>query len=170
MRTKIFKARTHPNRGLAGGFSLIELMVAVTLGLVLILALASLLAQQSRSRAELDKSAAQVENGRYALSILQSDIQLAGFYGQFADSIASAGIAAERLRNGQHDQHQRVARPAPAGLQRRGIHDAGDPSGCLSADNHVDGTDILVIRRLGTGVASTFDAKRVYVQTTPAVG
>jgi type IV pilus assembly protein PilW len=39
---------------------------------------------------------------------------------------------------------------------------------CLSADDHVDGTDILVMRRLHTNIASTLDAERVYVQTTPA--
>jgi len=40
-------------------------------------------------------------------------------------------------------------------------------TGCLADANHVPGTDILVIRRLGTNVATSFDAKRVYVQTTP---
>jgi type IV pilus assembly protein PilW len=40
-------------------------------------------------------------------------------------------------------------------------------STCLVEANHLDGTDILVLRRLGTSVASSFDAKRIYVQTTP---
>jgi type IV pilus assembly protein PilW len=150
----------------AAGFSLIELMVAVTLGLLLILALASLLAQQNRARSELDKSAAQVENGRYALGILQSDIQLAGFYGQFSDDVPAPGALPDPCEtNDVAEIEDSLALPLQG---YDNVTTVPSPlSACLAEDNHLDGTDILVVRRLGTVVAGSFDAKRIYVQTTP---
>jgi len=162
--TAMFQGPTRS--GSAAGFSLIELMVAVTLGLLLILALASLLAQQNKARSELDKSAAQVENGRYALSILQSDIQLAGFYGQFAAPMTAPGSLPDPCeKTNMADVNASLALPLQ-GYDNAGV--VPSPlSGCLADANHVAGTDILVVRRLGTNVAASFDAKRVYVQTTP---
>jgi type IV pilus assembly protein PilW len=176
MSTTILDARTIANHDSADGFSLIELMVAVTLGLVLILALASLLAQQSRSRAELDKSAAQVENGRYALSILQSDIQLGGFYGQFAGSIAVPGSLPNACETANVSNIN-----ASLALPLQGYSNVVGSSmpselGCLAAANLVDGTDVLVIRRLQASdtlstiaqAATGTNAKRIYVQTNPS--
>lgn len=161
-----FQAR--PRQGLAAGFSLIELMVAVTLGLLLILAMASLLAQQGKSRTELDKSAAQIENGRYALALLQSDIQLAGFYGQNVGATAVPTVLPNACETATMSDID-----ASTALPLQGYNDVGSTmpstlSGCLDAANHVDGTDILVMRRLHTSVAATLDAQRVYMQTTPA--
>jgi type IV pilus assembly protein PilW len=63
------------------GFSLVELMVAVVLGLFLVIGLISLIVSNTRTRAELDKSSQQIENGRFALQLLSEDIQHAGFTG-----------------------------------------------------------------------------------------
>lgn len=65
-----------------GGFTLVELMVAITLSLFLMIGLISLIVSTVTSRSELDKSTRQIENGRYALQLLTDDIQLAGFIGQ----------------------------------------------------------------------------------------
>src|SRR5512140_3027583 len=67
------------------GMTLIEWMVSITIGLILLAGLAALIAQQSRTQAELDKSSRQIENGRYAMQLMQDDIQLAGYYGEYAD-------------------------------------------------------------------------------------
>lgn len=167
MNSPTVKFQAPSRYGLAAGFSLIELMVAVTLGLLLILAMASLLAQQNKARSELDKSAAQIENGRYALNLLQSDIQLAGFYGQDTGAIAVPTVlpnACETASMANID--------ASLALPLQGYSNVSTMpstlSGCLADADHVDGTDILVMRRLHTNVASTLDAKRVYVQTTPS--
>jgi type IV pilus assembly protein PilW len=167
MNSPTVKFQAKSGHGLAAGFSLIELMVAVTLGLLLILAMASLLAQQNKARSELDKSAAQIENGRYALNLLQSDIQLAGFYGQNIGAIAVPTVLPNACETANMSDID-----ASLALPLQGYSKVGStmPStlSCLSADDHVDGTDILVVRRLQTNVASTLDAERVYVQTTPA--
>ncbi len=76
----------------ARGFTLVELMVAVTLGLFLLIGLVSLLVSTVNSRSELDKTTRQIDNGRYALQVLSENIQLAGYVGATA-STAFAAIA-----------------------------------------------------------------------------
>lgn len=82
-----------PRRGPVGrGFTLVELMVAVTLGLFLMIGLISLLVSTVNSRNELDKTTRQIDNGRYALQVLSENIQLAGFVGG-TSSTAFANVA-----------------------------------------------------------------------------
>lgn len=62
------------------GFSLVELMVASTIGLLISAALTGIFVANSRSRTEIDQSHRQIENGRYALELLTEELRLAGFY------------------------------------------------------------------------------------------
>lgn len=81
---------TPAGSSLAGGFSLIELMVAITLGLFLVIGLISLIVSNSVARTEFDKSSRQIENGRYALSLLTEDIEHAGFTGATASRTSAS--------------------------------------------------------------------------------
>ncbi|MFJ1257021.1 PilW family protein [Cupriavidus sp. CuC1] len=80
---------TPPNRRRQAGLSLVELMIAITIYLFLMAGMATLITQQSSARADLDKSARQVESGRYAFTLLQDDIQHAGYYGQYGAVFAA---------------------------------------------------------------------------------
>lgn len=64
------------------GLSLVELMIAMTLGLIVLAALASVFANTSASRAELERTSRQIENGRFAMELLSEDVRHAGFYGE----------------------------------------------------------------------------------------
>lgn len=76
------------------GFSLVELLVAIAIGIVLITGLASVFANSSQTGSEIDKSIRQIENGRYALQALSEDINLAGYYGEvFGDGVTSVDAA-----------------------------------------------------------------------------
>lgn len=66
------------------GISLVELMIAMTLGLLVIGAMTSVFINNSQSRRELDKAAQQLENGRYAVQILRDEISMAGYYDAIA--------------------------------------------------------------------------------------
>lgn len=66
------------------GFSLVELMVAIALGLLVVTGLVYVFANSSRSYGELQKSAQQIENGRYAMNVISDDLRHAGYYGDFA--------------------------------------------------------------------------------------
>jgi type IV pilus assembly protein PilW len=64
------------------GLSLVELMIAIAIGLVIMAALTTLFAHSSRTREELERNSRQIENGRFALELVSSDLRLAGFYGE----------------------------------------------------------------------------------------
>lgn len=64
------------------GMSLIELMIAVAIGLALLAGLSSLYVSTSKARTEFNKTSEQVENGRFALQSITRDIEMAGFYGR----------------------------------------------------------------------------------------
>ncbi len=75
-----------PERGATceRGVSLVELMVAITIGMFVILAVTTVFTNTSRSHAELQRNATQIENGRYALEVLSEEIQMAGFWGPYS--------------------------------------------------------------------------------------
>jgi type IV pilus assembly protein PilW len=72
------------------GFSLIELMIASAIGLLLLSGLSMIFVNTSEANRELQKSAQQIENGRYAIEVISSDLRLAGFYGHLHDMISIA--------------------------------------------------------------------------------
>lgn len=83
MTTKRFPwfGRQRPRSG-QRGVSLVELMIGMTIGLALLAALSTLYVSTSSSRTEFDKTATQIENGRYALQMMVRDVEMAGFYGR----------------------------------------------------------------------------------------
>lgn len=151
------------------GLTLVELMISMAIGLFLVAGITTLIAQQSSTRAELDKSGRQIENGRYAMTLLQDDIQHAGFYGQYAGGFptlaampnpcdVTAATVDGALAMPLQGYDAPVAVPAPL-------------SACLPDANHIAGTDILVVRRLEADdtlpTLSGLSAGQIYVQTTP---
>lgn len=73
------------------GMSLIELMIAVAIGLALLAGLSSLYVSTSKARTEFNKTSEQVENGRFALQSITRDIEMAGFYGRASPTLATSG-------------------------------------------------------------------------------
>jgi type IV pilus assembly protein PilW len=67
----------------ARGLSIVELLVAITLVLLLALAVTTLLTNNDAARREIDSTAQQIENGRYAMELVRNDVRLAGYYGEF---------------------------------------------------------------------------------------
>lgn len=65
------------------GVSLIELMIAMTLGVVVLIALTTLYVQSSRSRNASEHITRQIESGRYALQVMAMDLENAGYYAEF---------------------------------------------------------------------------------------
>jgi type IV pilus assembly protein PilW len=63
------------------GFSIIELLVALTIGTVLIGGAVYVYSQSRRTSMVTDSVARLQENGRYVFSVIEPDLQLAGYYG-----------------------------------------------------------------------------------------
>jgi type IV pilus assembly protein PilW len=155
------------------GFSLIELMISITLGLMLLAAVSVLMSQQSTQRTEIDRAGRQIENGRYAMSIIQDDIQLAGYYGQFGMPNTPVTAVPNPCLVGNAADLPAITTALSTPIQ---VYDslASIPaplSSCLNNGNFVPGTDVLVIRRAQADdtldtIAGSVD-KRVYIQSIP---
>jgi type IV pilus assembly protein PilW len=78
-RAKHLLASTQRTR--SRGFSLIELMVSVAIGMLLVAGAAFVYTQSRNTYAVNDTVARLQEQARYALSLIEPDVQLAGYYG-----------------------------------------------------------------------------------------
>jgi len=63
------------------GFSLVELMIAVTLGLIVITAVSSIFLSSNTTNKTQENMARLQENARFALNKMQTDIRMAGYRG-----------------------------------------------------------------------------------------
>jgi len=70
-------------RGAQAGFTLIELMISLTIGLFIVISLLTLLISVNRSNGELTRTNRLIENGRFALQLLEADVSHAGYWGGF---------------------------------------------------------------------------------------
>lgn len=136
------------------GFSLVELMIAVTIGLMLVAGLTTFLVMNLGSNRELQKSNRQVENGRFSIEAMREDIELAGFYGPYFPSAVTATIpdpcalvlSAMGFAAPGYRWNTGTATRVPVGIQ--GVTDAEASPGCVL--NRKPNTDILIIRRAST--------------------
>lgn len=65
------------------GFSMVELMIAMTLGLLILGGMITVFSYNSSTRAELEKSSRQIENARYAMQLISNDLSMAGYLGEY---------------------------------------------------------------------------------------
>lgn len=147
------------------GFTLVELMVAMVIGLLLLSALVALYANTSQSNIELDKSVRQIENGRHGMDLLHEDIVSAGYYGDLtttdmAFSVPNACVLA--AANLGWDSATNTIPAAVTGL------DATETASLTCLDNHRSGTPALVLRRVETErvAAASVNNGSPYLQTS----
>ncbi len=72
------------------GVTLIELMVSMTIGLLISLIIGTVFVNGSRAYAQDDRYARMLENGRYALEQIVTDLRLIAFWGEMTDPAAIA--------------------------------------------------------------------------------
>ncbi len=130
------------------GFSLIELMISITLGLIILTAIALVFFNASSSRTELERVSRQIENGRYAIDVLSSDLRLAGFYGELdVSTVAGTALPADPCSKAVADWGTAI----PVHIQ--GYDNAGFTSANCALTNLKPDTDVLVVRRVRSCVA-----------------
>ncbi|MBI3374207.1 MAG: PilW family protein [Betaproteobacteria bacterium] len=163
-------------RGTQSGLSLIELMVALTISLLLLAGLTTIFVNSSTSNRELLKAAQQIENGRYALDTLGTDLRLAGYYGVFgtppdatsvpdpcATSVSIPPVATDALNISSLTYPVQGVRAAD--LSTRPDVSAWSCGTWLTSANLAPGSDIVVVRRAETNVfTGTPTAGDVYLQ------
>jgi type IV pilus assembly protein PilW len=134
------------------GMSMIELMIAITLGLMILAGLAVLFANASNSQHELRRTAQQIENGRYAMDVLIQDLQLAGFFGEYRANLSATALP-DPCVFAIGDLTTAIRTPiqgyAAASLTAQPVL----PATCvtwLPPANLSPGSDVLVVRRADT--------------------
>lgn len=154
----------------SAGFTLVELMVAITISLLLLLALSTVFINLSRSNNELNKTNMQIENGRLAVQLLQEDMIHAGFWGiyvpQFDDFSSRAAPSLSNVTGGTYPS----SLPDPClafnaanwsteykanliGIPVQG-YDALPASCAATLQNQKADTDAIVVRHADTCVAT----------------
>jgi type IV pilus assembly protein PilW len=147
--------KTHQN-----GFSIIEMMISITIGLIILAGLTAIFISNSRARTEIERANRQIENGRYALQLLSDDVRLAGYYAEFDPSgLTSPGALPDPCVPGL------LALRDGLPLHVQGYDNASTIPSCLS--DVKPNTDILVIRRASTCEAGIGDCDPVAANLVP---
>ncbi len=126
------------------GFTLVELMVALVVGLMVMLGVGQLFVQSKRTAAVQEELARLQEGGRYALQLLRQDIQRAGYLGcshavALKENIISSGGYTDDFEHfivGYEGATGTWSPPLPAELD--------DPA--TTDDDIVPGTDVITLR------------------------
>ena len=136
------------------GFSLIELMISIALGLIILTALFIIFVGNIRTRGEIEKASQQIENGRYAIQLLTEDLRLAGFFAEFDPSlIASPAVLPDVCAEGIDDLRSSFM------LHVQGHNNGAVTPGCVK--DLKAGTDIIVVRRASACVSGVGDCQAV---------
>lgn len=154
----------------ARGFTLIELIIALGLGISILLALTLLFSRNSGNQQELERTVRQFENARFAVDTMTEDAMHAGYYSEFNPERADPAptytspspCAAAPADLGWDAAASPMLVPRPI----EGIA-AGTVVACLT--NRRADTEALVVRHAETGPATTWDAGRagnLYIQAT----
>lgn len=150
------------------GLSLIELMISMVIGLILLLGITSIIVRQSTTRAEMDKSSQQIENGRYAIQLMHDDIEHAGFYSYYYSLLSPPAtlpdpcLVTPLIGAGSLQEGMTVPIQGYTALPVGTCATYG-----LVAANYKPGTQILVVRRVDTnGIASPFTSSSTFSDPT----
>lgn len=138
------------------GFTLVELMVAMTIGLLLVAGLGWVFLNSSRASAELAKMNRQMENGRFVIHLLKDELLHAGFWGELTKLPEPNGLVdpCKTYSTWTADDKKNVL-----SLPLQGYADGtGLPSTCVTPiANRKSGTDVLVVRHVATCTPGTTD-------------
>jgi type IV pilus assembly protein PilW len=150
------------------GFTILEMMVAMTVSLFLLGALAAVMIGSSSTGRSRERVSDLQVNGRYALDTIRRDLQHAGFLGIsslfFPDqpiSQSNSPYAAAVTVTNACD----TTMVGKLSMRIWGSNDANPYSAtCIPAANYLRG-DVLVVRGLNPIAATTFVSTRVYYQS-----
>ncbi len=141
---------TRNSRTTQGGYTIIELMVAITLGLLIIAALTTIFVNNSQTRDELERANEQNENGRYAMQLLTDDLRNAGYLAEFNPALLSLPAT---MPDPCATALSSLQTALPIAVQ--GNDNGASIPTCLS--DVKAGTDIVVVRRASTCAVGATD-------------
>ncbi|MFH0342258.1 MAG: PilW family protein [Chromatiales bacterium] len=140
------------------GLTIVELMVALVIGLLITGTAAGLFLQGSRTHAEDDRYARMLENGRFALDLLAEDLRMTDFWGEMLEPgliTNGAGAAGEDCGLNLFSGTDRLFYDNNhVGMTSVTLN--VNTGGCLAVTGAIDpGTDVLGLKRAaGTSTTS----------------
>lgn len=151
------------------GFTLVEVMVALTIGMLILLALTVLFAHNTRNQGQLEGTGRQLESARYALDTVANDIRHAGYYGEFnpndlGPTVTTPDDACTTDTAALGWNTATVAVSVPAAI--RGIPESVSIA-CLA--NRLSGTEAVTVRHATTGDElglAALPAGNLYIQVS----
>jgi len=145
--------KTWRGRGVAqAGFSLVELMVSLTVGMLVVAAMTTMFVQSSRARNSNERVNRQTESGRYALQLITSDLQQAGYFDAYdPDASAKTYLAPPASKPDPCATDLPTLTSSIAVPIQAYDSPTANPLTCIT--DYKLGTDILVIRRTSNCVA-----------------
>lgn len=157
------------------GLTLVELMIAMTIGMVLIGGALFVYSSARAAYATNESYALMQENARFALSVIEPDVQLAGYWGLHRDPTVIIGSAKELEGRGEvlpgisndcaenwivrFDQHVE-------GYNNTG--DTVDELACITPGTIQPESDVFAIRRVGETAAAALTAGQYYMRSSEA--
>lgn len=149
------------------GFSLVELLIAVALGIILSWAIMDVTLNASKTDREVQLTSEVIENGRYATDLLRNEIRLAGYFGNYINY--SSGAAA---------QPNPCTSPMTVAVLTQGmtfptfgLNNVAAGSQVCSGQVVLTGSDAFLVRRIDTEITpvASLSPTQHYFQSTPQV-
>jgi len=152
--------------GRVRGFSLVEIMIAMAVGLGLLGAVTALFGATSQARTEMAKVGRMFENGRYAQDLLAEELHLAGFFGELPILATNATTPDPCATSEQSLGWSATGALPSVPMPLVGYREGDSMPWCLP--DRKSGTDVLVIRRVSTTPVATSALVEggVYLQTS----
>jgi len=133
------------------GFSLIEVMTSLVLGLVVLLMVVQLFVNTKDNHVQNDRIASTLENGRYALRVLATDLKEAGFMGGVLDPSTisiDTTLVAPATECGKTGEAWAYDLTTYRALQFDNAPNANTNHVCVNATNLAKDSDILAVKRV----------------------
>lgn len=155
--------------GFQDGVSLIELMVALVVGLILLAGLIQVYLSNKQSYNAQEQLARMQENGRFAMELITRDLRRAGFWGGNVDLTAITGFPGPQepmhVCDAANNNWGRMIAWRVSGL------DDNNTGYACTAGNYINGTDILTVRYAGPNVFSdVLQTGGLYLRSTMFLG
>ena len=156
------------------GFTLIELIVALGLGLFMVAGVVLVFVQNNRSATQDEELARVLENGRFVMRVLTRELAMSNFWGKFLDIETTTNHASANVGTDCGDGVN------PWALDLGGLEFLPDVTpatvaancACLPNTDVVPSTDILVVKRVADSETADADltANRLYLRTNGVAG
>ena len=157
------------------GFSLLEIFISLTIGLVLFAGILSVFVGMKATNSQTSSVGELQENGRFAITVLSSDLLREGFWGDLSTQLTSSHLTAIPVIGGPDCVGQglnNASFPQAVGYFRSlwGVTAASaTPIGCIN-DAKV-GSDVIQIKRvLSRPIVGNTDATLYYLIANSAAG